>query len=177
MAVVSREEQGSKIRPPPLAPHQYRAAAEMQVAAAIARGKEQGPKERSSKDLAHASSTSSSSFKAFGVASAPPPRDEEEGPRDESVLPPLMGAPPVLGTAGSRRTTRNRLQGTGSFRIPPPLDRRASRLEQQELQELQSTPMPWGLQRRASTDVAAQTYHMNFAATAAEQGSPHDSQA
>ena len=181
MAVVSREEQGSKIRPPPSAPHQYRTAAEMQVAAAIARGKEQGPKERSSTDLAHASSTSSSSFKAFGVASAPPPRDEEEGPqgpRNESVLPPLMGAPPMLGTAGSRRTTRNRLQGTGSFRIPPPLDRRASRLEQQELQELQSTPMPWGLQRRASTDVAAQTYlHMNFAATAAEQGSPHDSQA
>eukprot|EP00891_Asterochloris_glomerata_P008388 jgi/Astpho2/8388/fgenesh1_pg.00122_%23_102_t len=153
----------------------------LRVAAAIARGKEQGPKERSSTDLAHASSTSSSSFKAFGVASAPPPRDEEEGPqgpRNESVLPPLMGAPPMLGTAGSRRTTRNRLQGTGSFRIPPPLDRRASRLEQQELQELQSTPMPWGLQRRASTDVAAQTYlHMNFAATAAEQGSPHDSQA
>ena len=81
----------------------------------------------------------------------------------------------MLGTAGSRRSTRNRLLGTASFRLPPTLDRRASRMEQQELQELQSTPMPYGLQRRASTDAAAQVYlQMNIVAPAAEQdSSPH----
>ena len=151
----------------------------MQVAAAVASSKEQGPKERSSKDLAHADSRSSSSFKAFGVAPPPPSLDEEAGPQgtgNGAVLLPVR-TPPMLGTAGRLRSTRNRLQGTGSFRLPPTLDRRASRIEQQELEELQSTPMPYGLQRRASTELAAQTYlQMNLVATAAEQDSSHGSQ-
>ena len=164
-----------------MGPHRHHAAAALQVAAAVASGKEQGPKERSSKDFPNASSRSSSSFKAFGVSSPPPPLDEEAGPQETgngSVLPPLMTAPPMPGTAGSRRSTRNRPQTTGSFRLPPTPDRRASRMEQQELQELQSTPMPYGLQRRASTDVAAQMYlQRDLLATAAQQDSSHHSQA